>query len=161
MGALTGYTVVDLTQGYGGPFCTMQLADFGANVIKVEKKGFGDVSRKRLPIKNSRSGFFVTYNRGKKSLALDLEKQGGRDILTGLISEADVLVVDYEAEYIRDLDLGYGRLAQLNPRLIYASISGFGEYGPMSSYRAHDITVQAASGRDKRSKLQRWMPCLK
>lgn len=146
MGALSGYTVVDLTQGYGGPFCTMQLADFGANVIKVEKKGAGDVSRKRLPIKNSRSGFFVTYNRGKKSLALDLEKQGGRDILTALISGADVLVVDYEAEYIRDLDLGYDRLAQLNPRLIYASLSGFGEYGSMSSYRAHDISVQAASG---------------
>lgn len=146
MTPLSGMNVIDLTEAYGGPFCTMHLADFGANVIKIENRSTGDISRKWPPIKNDKSAFFATYNRGKKSITLDFETKQGRDILTQLISQADVLVVDYQIDYIDKMDLQYDRLAQLNPGLIYASISGFGEFGSMASYACHDNTAQAASG---------------
>lgn len=146
MSPLSGLKVIDLTEAYSGPFCTMHLADFGADVTKVEMQNNGDISRNWLPVKNNKSGFFATYNRGKKSVSLDIKTEKGQEILTRLISSADVLVLDYSVDLIQDLNLHYDNLMKLNPELIYASISGFGEYGAMADRNCHDNITQAVSG---------------
>lgn len=144
--ALSGIRVIDLTRVLAGPFATMILGDLGADIIKVERPGEGDDSRSYGPYQNGESAYFTSINRNKRSLTLDLKQPEGREILLKLIEQADVLVENYRPGTMERLGLGYQRLQAVNPRLIYAAISGFGQSGPYSDRAAYDAVVQAMGG---------------
>jgi len=147
VGALDGIRVLDLTRVLSGPFCTMMLADQGADVVKVEIPGRGDDSRHvGPPFQNGESAFFVSINRNKKSITLNLKHEGGVNLLKQLAEHADVLVENYRPGVAAKLGVDYATLSEVNPRLIYCSISGFGQTGPYSSYPGYNFTVQAMSG---------------
>ena len=146
MKALEGIKVIDLTQAYSGPFCTMHMADHGAHVIKVERPGIGDQSRTWGPIKNDYSAYYAFLNRNKKSLSLDLSSASGKEIFLKLVKDADVVCENFKVGTMEKLGLGYDELKKVNPQLIYASISGFGLNGPMAKLPAYDIVAQAMSG---------------
>lgn len=146
MKALEGIKIIDLTQAYSGPFCTMHLADHGAQVIKVERPGTGDQSRTWGPIKNDYSAYYAFLNRNKKSVSLDLSSDTGKEIFLKLVQDADVVCENFKVGTMEKLGLGYEQLKKLNPKLIYASISGFGLNGPMAKLPAYDIIAQAMSG---------------
>jgi CoA:oxalate CoA-transferase len=146
MKPLEGIRVVDFTQAYSGPFCTMQLADYGAEVIKVERYGSGDQSREWAPIKNGNSGFYATFNRGKKSLEINLRSKEGKEVIEKLYSECDVVVENFKVGSLDRLGLGYEKMKEINPQIIYASISGFGTTGPLSNLPAYDNVISAVSG---------------
>jgi CoA:oxalate CoA-transferase len=143
---LEGIRVLDLTRVLAGPFCTMMLSDLGAEVIKVEVPGTGDDSRAFGPFRNGQSLYFITINRGKESIAINLKTDEGKEILKKLLNECDVLVENFRPGTMEKLGLGWDYLKTLNPRLIYAAISGFGHSGPESKRPAYDILVQAMSG---------------
>jgi CoA:oxalate CoA-transferase len=145
-GPLSGLLVVDLTRVLAGPFATMMLADVGARVIKVERPGRGDDSRAYGPFRSGRSLYFDRVNRGKESVALDLADPADRDVLLALADRADVLVENFRPGVMARLGLGYPELSARNPRLVYASISGFGQTGPWRERPAYDTVVQAAAG---------------
>ncbi len=137
--------VVDFTRVLAGPFCTMTLADLGARVLKIEPPG-GDEARGMGPFKNGHSLYFASINRGKEGVVLDLKTDAGREAARALAEKADVLVENYRPGTMDRLGLGYESLAELNPRLIYASLSGFGQTGPYRDRGAYDVIVQAMSG---------------
>ncbi len=137
--------VVDFTRVLAGPFCTMTLADLGARVLKIEPPG-GDEARGMGPFKNGHSLYFASINRGKEGVVLDLKTDAGREAARALAEKADVLVENYRPGTMERLGLGYESLAELNPRLIYASLSGFGQTGPYRDRGAYDVIVQAMSG---------------
>ncbi len=141
-----GILVVDLTRVLAGPFCTMLLADLGARVIKVERRGTGDPARGFGPFFDGRSLYFEFVNRGKESIALDLKDDADRALLVRLVRRADVLVENFRPGAMARLGLGYETLAAENPRLIYLSASGFGQTGPWSGLPAYDTVIQAMSG---------------
>jgi CoA:oxalate CoA-transferase len=150
-----GIKVLSFELQVAGPYCTMMLADQGADVIKVERPDGGDTARGGAPIVTNeagdkQSGYFVRFNRNKRSITLDLKSDEGRDIFRRLASEADVLVENYRPGLLADMGLGYEQLSKENPRLIYAAISGFGslpEYaGKYSKRPAYDIVAQAMGG---------------
>ncbi len=143
---LSGITVLDLTRVLAGPFCTMILSDLGAKVIKIEMPGRGDDSRYFGPFKNGRSLYFLSLNREKKSVSLNLKKEKGKEILRELVKKADVLVENFRPGTMERLGLGYDVLKKINPRLIYAASSGFGHTGPDSQKPAYDMLVQAMGG---------------
>ncbi len=143
---LAGIRVLDLTRVLAGPFCTMILSDLGAEVIKVEIPGTGDDSRAFGPFLNNRSLYFLSINRGKKSVSLNLKSPRGREILLGLIRQCDILVENYRPGVMDKLGLGYEALKEINPRLIYAASTGFGHTGPDSQKPAYDILAQARGG---------------
>ena len=143
---LAGIKVVDLTRVLAGPFCTMTLADLGAEVIKVEKPGSGDDSRAFGPHQHGESAYFMSINRGKKSLTLDLKSEKGREILLKLVAQADILVENFKPGVMKKLGLGYDTLSKLNPRLIYCASSGFGQTGPYSGRPAYDLIIQGMGG---------------
>lgn len=143
---LTGVRVLDLTHAYSGPFCTMHLADQGAEVIKLEVPGEGDQCRNWEPIKNGASGYFAYINRNKLGLTLDLKSQKGKEIFKELICNVDVVCENFRVGTMEKLGLGYETLKELNPRLIYASISGFGLEGPEATRPCYDIVAQAMGG---------------
>jgi CoA:oxalate CoA-transferase len=145
-GPLSGITVVDVSRVLAGPYCTMVLADLGARVIKVEAPVSGDDSRAYGPFVNGKSAYFMSLNRGKESIALDLKADGDRAIFEALLGRADVLVENYRAGTMDRLGLGWEGLHERHPRLIYAAVSGFGRSGPYSSRPAYDIIVQAMGG---------------
>jgi CoA:oxalate CoA-transferase len=145
-GPFSGLLVVDLTRVLAGPFCTMILAELGARVIKVENPASGDDSRHFGPFWQGKSAYFLSLNRGKESIALDLKTPRDRDMLLALVRAGDVLVENYRPGTLEDLGLGYDVLRRENPRLIYASVSGFGHTGPWSTKPAYDLIVQALSG---------------
>jgi CoA:oxalate CoA-transferase len=145
-GPFAGLLVVDLTRVLAGPFCTMMLAELGARVIKVEHPEGGDDSRRFDPFVDGKSAYFASLNRGKESIVLDLKDAGDRGVLLALIRQADVLVENFRPGTMEHLGLGYEQLRALNPRLIYAAISGFGHSGPWSHRPAYDIIVQALGG---------------
>ena len=124
----------------------MLLADFGARVIKIEPPGYGDESRLLGPHINSESTFFMSVNRGKQSMTLNLKTEEGRALLKELIKRADILVENYRPGTMKKWGLGYEDVRNLNPKLIYASISGFGQSGPYMKLPAYDIVVQGMSG---------------
>lgn len=139
--------VVDLTQYVAGPYCTQVLADLGATVIKVERPGVGDVYRRQGPVfVNGESVSFLTLNRGKHSVELDLAAEGDRTQLLRLIAQADVLVENMRPGSLTKFALDYPSLARSFPRLIYCSISGFGQRGPLAQLGGYDLTIQALSG---------------
>ena len=143
---LENIRVLDLTRVLAGPFCTMIMADLGAEIIKVEIPGSGDDSRAFGPFINKRSLYFLSINRGKKSISLNLKTQRGKDILKQLIQKCDVIVENYRPGTMEKLGLGYETLKEINPRLIYAASSGFGHSGPYSTKPAYDILAQAMGG---------------
>jgi formyl-CoA transferase/CoA:oxalate CoA-transferase len=154
MSPLTGLTVVDLSRVLSGPYCTMQLADMGARVIKIEHPDRGDDTRAWGPPwagtvdKNAQreSSYFLSINRNKESVALDFKTSEGRALLDRLIAGADILVENFRPGTLEKLGLDYATLAVKHPRLIYASISGFGHTGPRSSEAGYDAMVQAEGG---------------
>src|SRR4051794_27562179 len=145
-GPLEGLLVVDLSRVLAGPFATMLLADLGARVIKVEKRGSGDDSRTYGPFVEGRSLYFARVNRGKESIALDLKDSGDLAVLRSIVARADVLVENFRPDVMERLGLGYEEMAERNPGLVYASISGFGQTGPWRLRPAYDTVVQGSSG---------------
>ncbi|NPV91247.1 MAG: CoA transferase [Firmicutes bacterium] len=146
--ALAGVRVIDLTHAYNGPFCTMQLADHGAEVIKVEKPGSGDQTRGWAPFKAGcdDSCYYAFLNRNKKGITLDITKPEGKEIFKQLVTTADVVVENFRYGTMEKLGLGYEELKTINPRIIFASSSGFGQYGPLKERPAYDVIAQAMGG---------------
>lgn len=145
-GALDGLLVIDLTQNLAGPYATMILADLGARVIKVERPGAGDDTRRMGPFLNGESGPFLAVNRNKESLSLDLKAAAGRQIVLDLARRGDVLVENMRAGTARDLGIDYDTLREINPKLIYCSISGFGQTGPYRERGGYDLIAQGMAG---------------
>ena len=144
-GALHGLRVIDVTQVMAGPFCAMLLADFGADVIKVEPPT-GDSTRTMPGAVGTDSPSFNAVNRGKRSIVLNLKAPEGVEALKRLAESADILVENYRPGVMETLGLDYASLAALNPRLIYASISGYGQSGPMKNKGGFDLVAQGVSG---------------
>ncbi|MBL6934524.1 MAG: CoA transferase [Alphaproteobacteria bacterium] len=142
---LSGITVIDLSRILAGPYCTMVLAELGARVIKVETPE-GDDARRIGPFMENRSAYFMSLNRGKESIALDLKRESDRDILHKLLEKADVVVENFRPGTMEKLELGWETLHARHPRLIYAAASGFGHSGPYSERAAYDMVVQAMGG---------------
>jgi len=145
-GPLEGITVVDLTRVLAGPFCTLLLSDLGARVIKVEHPKGGDLARSIGPWFNGKSGYLMSINRGKESIALNLKQPGDLEILHRLLARADVVVENFRPGVMERLGLGWEELHPRYPRLIYAATSGFGHSGPYTSYAAFDLVAQAMGG---------------
>ena len=147
MKVLDGVTVIDFTQAYSGSFCTMQLADFGARVIKIERRGVGDQSREWTPInEKGESGYYAAINRGKESVSLDINTPEGAEIIKKMVKDADIVVENFKVGTLDKMGLGYEELKKVNPEIIYASISGYGQNGPWSSLAAYDNVIQAMCG---------------
>ncbi|MDR3593059.1 MAG: CaiB/BaiF CoA-transferase family protein [Negativicutes bacterium] len=144
--ALTGVRVLDVSRLLAGPYCSMVLADLGADVVKVEVPGRGDDARLFGPFANGESGYFMTLNRNKRGITLDLRKPEGQAVLKDLAKTADIFLENFAVGTLAEWGLGYDQLSQVNPRLIYASISGFGQYGPNSHRVAFDAVAQATGG---------------
>jgi crotonobetainyl-CoA:carnitine CoA-transferase CaiB-like acyl-CoA transferase len=144
-GALAGLRVLDVTQVMAGPFCTMLLADFGADVVKIEPPA-GDSTRSMPGGSGTDSPSFNAVNRGKRSVVLNLKTGGGRDALKRLARTADIFVENYRPGVLAELGLDYAALSALNPRLIYASISGYGQTGPDAHKGGFDLVAQGVSG---------------
>ncbi len=144
--ALTGLKILDVSRVLTGPYCSMMFADLGADVIKVEVPEKGDDSRLFGPFKNGESGYFITMNRNKRGITLDLRRPEGQAVLKDLAAWADVLLENFATGTMEQWGLGYRHLAAVNPRLIYASITGFGQYGPYARRFAFDAIAQAMGG---------------
>ena len=142
---LTGIRVVDLTRVLSGPFCTMLLADMGADVIKIET-GQGDPVRGQGDASKGMSWYFAAFNRNKRSVVIDLRKDAGKALLAQMIAKADVLVENFRPGVLAEMGFDEARLEALNPRLVVASINGFGSVGPYVDRPAFDFIAQAMSG---------------
>jgi len=143
---LEGVRVIELAQIYAGPYCGLQLAHFGAEVIKIEPPGEGEFLRMRPPATRGANTNFLMLNPGKRSIALNLKEPRGRALVMRLLEHADILVENYAAGALKRLRLGYDELAAQFPRLIYASCKGYGSDSRWAQLGAMDFTVQAASG---------------
>jgi crotonobetainyl-CoA:carnitine CoA-transferase CaiB-like acyl-CoA transferase len=143
---LAGIRILDLTWVYSGPYCTSLLLDLGADIFKIEGPEGGDHSRTFPPFKNGGSGYFYALNRGKKSLALNLKTEQGREVFSRLSEKCDMVVENFVPGVLDRMGLGYETLKQNNPRLIYGSIHGFGSWGPYSSWPCVDPVAQAMGG---------------
>ena len=144
-GPLQGIKVIDLTRVLAGPFATQSLGDLGAEVLKIEPPGGGDETRRFPPFLDGESHYFLGINRNKKSLVSTCNRRG-KEILRRLVAKADILVENYRPGVMDRLGLGYAALAEINPRLIYCAISGFGLSGPLRDKPSFDIVTQALSG---------------
>lgn len=144
--ALKGIKVLDLTRVLAGPYASMMLGDLGAEVIKIETPQGGDDSRGFGPFINGESVYFISLNRNKKSLSLNLKTEKGKEIFLKLVKEADVVIENYRPGTMEKLGLGYEDLEKVNPGIIYAASSGFGHTGPYSQKPAYDLIVQAMGG---------------
>lgn len=146
MALLTGVKVVDFTHAYAGPFCSQILADYGAEVIKIERTDTGDQARTWGPFKNDYSAYYAGFNRGKKSLTLNIKSKEGQQIIFDLIKEADIVCSNFKAGTLERYGVGYEQMKKIKPDIIYATISGFGTKGELSKYAAYDNVIQAISG---------------
>ncbi|HWQ78699.1 MAG TPA: CaiB/BaiF CoA-transferase family protein, partial [Anaerovoracaceae bacterium] len=150
MQPLKDMTVLDLTRVVAGPYCTMILADLGAKVIKIENPEDPDYVRTFDPFlgegENRMSGFFAQYNRNKQSVSLNLKKEEAKDMLKEMVKKADVLVENYRGGVMKKLGVGYDVLKEINPKLVYAAISGYGQDGPYVNRPSYDNSAQALSG---------------
>ncbi len=146
-GPLDGIRVLDFTNMLSGPYCTRLLADLGAEVIKVEPP-VGDHNRSRRPVRNGYSSFFGHLNCGKKSIVLDMKSPAGREAAIGLSKKCDVIVENWRPGVADRLGVGYKSVSTLNPKIIYCSVSGFGQVGPLAKRPAYAPIVHAASGFD-------------
>ncbi|QLD89124.1 CoA transferase [Natronomonas salina] len=148
-GPLDGLTILDASRVLVGPFCTMQLGDLGADVVKVERPDGGDQTRGWHPPKygdSEESAYYMSINRNKRSITLNLASEDGRDLFRELAAKADVVVENFRVGQMDKWGLGYEDLRAENPELIYCSLSGYGEWGPDSSRPAYDIIMQAEGG---------------
>ncbi|MBI4234487.1 MAG: CoA transferase [Chloroflexi bacterium] len=143
---LEGVRVLDCTQVMAGPFCTLLLADMGADVVKVERPDGGDDTRRLAPFVNGVSAAFLIVNRNKRSLALDLKRQEGQEVFRRLARDADILVENFRPGTMERFGLAYPQLRELNPSLIYCSVSGFGQTGPYRDRGGFDLVAQGMSG---------------
>lgn len=146
MGILDNVKVVDFTHAYSGPFCSMNLADYGAEVIKIEKVQGGDQSRCWGPFKDDYSGYYASFNRGKKSVTLNIACPNGRKVIMDLIKDADIVISNFKAGTLEKYGMGYEQMKKVNPGIIYASLSGFGTKGELAAYAAYDNVMQGMSG---------------
>ncbi|HGN1704377.1 TPA: CaiB/BaiF CoA transferase family protein [Providencia rettgeri] len=145
-GPLAGIKVIDLSRVLAGPYCTGMMADLGAEVLKIEVPSHGDDSRHLGPFIDGESVYYGLINRGKRSIELDLKADEDRAILCQLVKESDVVVENFRPGVTKRLGIDFDSLKQHNPKLIYASISGFGQNSPLAGYPAYDIVAQAMSG---------------
>src|SRR5271169_3670592 len=143
---LSGIRVVDLTRILAGPFCSMMLADMGAEVVKIETPGVGDPVRRQGAIRDGLSWYFAAFNRNKRSLTLNLRSSEGRAVLEKLIARSDVLVENFRPGVLTAMGFDRVRLEALNPALIYCSLTGFGASGPNLDRPSFDFIAQAMSG---------------
>ncbi|MDP2728341.1 MAG: CoA transferase, partial [Dehalococcoidia bacterium] len=144
---LDGIVIIDLTRAMAGPYCSMMLADLGAEVIKVEVPGQGDESRAwGPPFQGGESAYFLSINRNKRSITLDLKKERGREVLRLLLQKADVLLENFSPGTMGRLGFSYEKVKEINPRLVCCSISGFGQTGPQSKLPAYDQILQGMGG---------------
>lgn len=143
---LENIKVLDLTRVLAGPYATMILGDLGADIIKVEMPVVGDDARHFGPYMNSESAYFMSLNRNKRSITLNLKSEKGRQILLDMVKEVDVIVENFRPGTMEKLGLGYEDLIKVNPKLIYAASSGYGHTGPYSKRAAYDAVVQAMGG---------------
>jgi formyl-CoA transferase len=147
LGPLSGVRVLDLTRVVAGPYCSMFLGDLGAEVVKVEQPGAGDDTRGwGPPFAGGESAYYLCINRNKQSLTLDLKSKRAVELLRDLVKAADVIIENFRPGTMERLGLGEKELRELNPRLIYASLTGFGADGPMSDWPGYDLIVQAWGG---------------
>ncbi|MFH1452645.1 MAG: CaiB/BaiF CoA-transferase family protein [Armatimonadota bacterium] len=146
MKPLENIVVLDMSRVLAGPYCTMLLREMGARVVKIEHPVKGDDSRHYGPFKNEKSVYFLSINREKESITVDLKKEEGIEIIKRFVKKADVLVENFRPGTMEKLGLGYETLKELNPKLIYASLSGFGHTGPWANKPAYDMIVQALGG---------------
>jgi len=147
MQPLDGIRVVDLSRALSGPLCTMTLGDLGADVVKIEEPGVGDDTRHwGPPFLNGESAYFLSCNRNKRGVTLNLKREGGRRALWRLIERADVLVENFRPGVLERLGFGYEAAQECNPRLVYCSISAYGQDGPEASQPGYDIILQGTSG---------------
>lgn len=144
--ALNGIAVLDLTRLVPGGFCSLVLADLGANVLKIEEPGRGDYLRAFPPLGNTQSRLFTALNRGKRSLTLNLKHEHGRELLLDLVQRADVLIESFRPGVLARLGLDFAALHSVNPRLIVCAISGFGQQGPLSTRAGHDLNYLGYAG---------------
>lgn len=145
-GPLAGLKVLDLTRVLSGPYGTMWLATMGADIIKIENPKDPDTTRNYVPGINGKSAYFPTVNHNKRGITLNLKAEEGKQIFRDLVKDADVVVENFRPGVMDKLGLGYSELEKINPRIIYASISGYGTYGPYSQRPGYDVTAQAMSG---------------
>ena len=145
-GPLSGLLVLDLTRVLVGPYCTMILSDLGARVIKVEAPEVGDDSRSFGPFIDDQSAYFMSLNRGKESIALNLKNENDKVIFEKILSKADILVENFKPGTLERWGFGYKDISKKYPKLIYASASGFGQTGPFKSLPAYDMVVQGMGG---------------
>ncbi|MBF0407047.1 MAG: CoA transferase [Candidatus Riflebacteria bacterium] len=145
-GPLNGIRVIDLTRVLAGPYCTMMLADLGAEIIKIERPETGDDSRAFGPFLNGHSAYFMSINRGKKSMTLNLKNPEAKKIFMQLVEKADVVVENFKPGVMKKLGIDYKALSGINNRLVFASSTGFGQTGPYTSRPAYDLIIQGMGG---------------
>jgi crotonobetainyl-CoA:carnitine CoA-transferase CaiB-like acyl-CoA transferase len=145
-GPLAGIRVLDFTRVLAGPAASLALADLGAEVIKIEPPGNGDETRDFPPIRDGESHYFLSVNRGKKSIIIDLKSEAGVQLARDLAAKCDIVVENYRPGVMDRLGLGYAALSAVNPKLIYCAISGYGQTGPLRDRPSFDIVLQAMSG---------------
>ena len=143
---LQGLKIIDLTRVVAGPFCTMQLGDWGAEVLKIEEPRHGDDTRAWAPYIGGEGSFFLALNRSKKSVALDLKTPDGAAALRRLMASADVLIENFRPGSLSSLGFGYRDASAINPRLIYCSITGYGQTGPSAQLAGYDAVIQGEAG---------------
>lgn len=154
MAPLANIRVLDLTRVLAGPWCTQNLADLGADVIKVERPGSGDDTRGWGPpylkdqqgAETTEAAYYLSANRNKRSLALDFTSEAGREVILALVAKADIVVENYKVGGLKKYGLDYDSLKQINPRLIYCSITGFGQTGPYATRPGYDYIIQGMGG---------------
>ena len=144
--ALENVKVVDLTRTLAGPFCTQMMGDMGAEVVKIEEPERGDETRGWTPFWNDVSTQFLSFNRNKRSLAVNLKEQEGVDVVLGLAAKADVMIESFRTGALDRMGLGYEAVRRVNPGIVYCSISGYGRTGPMADMPGYDLIIQAYSG---------------
>lgn len=143
---LEGIRVLDLARVLSGPHCAMLLGDMGAEVIKVEKPGEGDMTRSNLPKYKGESTYFMAHNRNKKSITLNFRKPQAKEIFLKLVEQSDIIIENFRAGTMEAMGLGYDVLSAVNPRIILTRISGFGQSGPYADRTCFDGAAQAMSG---------------
>ncbi|PLT35692.1 CaiB/BaiF CoA-transferase family protein [Bacillus sp. V5-8f] len=147
MGALKGLRVLDLTRVLAGPYCTMILGDMGADVLKVEAPGGSDDTREwGPPYAENVSAYYLSANRNKRAMTLNLKSEPGKEIIKKLIAESDVVIENFKTGTLEKLGLGYEDLRKVNPGIVYCSITGFGQTGPYKDLPGYDFIIQAMSG---------------
>ena len=143
---LQGIRVLDLTRLLPGPMATLHLADMGADVVKIEDTGAGDYAREMGRVREGMSDFFRLVNRNKRAMRLDLKNPQGREVFLRLAKNADVVVESFRPGVMAKLGLGYDALAAINPRIVYCSITGYGQDGPYAGRAGHDINYIGYAG---------------